>query len=208
MAKNPTSDSTDSTGSPFVPLAKPLVACDIRIERVGLTKGGKTPYIVYVTAKGRCCTFVSHSKFHEVMQTLLGIQKHPSGKILGFEIERFGINFNTDAGKYFVSELETWMFLERYNRVGLEGLKVTTLGNGALVKNPSTNTTARVTERGCNCEDSKYRNVICKHRIATHLYMQAEGWGSLEKYLKRDYSSMSEEQFLAMTEEAMRDLGF
>ena len=208
MAKNPTTDSTDSTGSPIVPLAHPLVTCDIRIERVGLTKGGNTPYIVYVTAKGRCCTFVSHSKLHEVMQILLGIEKHPSGKILGFEIERFGINFNTEAGKYFVSEIETRMFLERYNRVGLEGLQVTTSGTGTLVKNPSTNTSARVTERGCNCEDSKYRNVICKHRIATHLYLQAVGWGSLEQYLKHDYSILSDEQVFAMTEDVMADLGF
>ncbi|MBW4493764.1 MAG: hypothetical protein KME26_11895 [Oscillatoria princeps RMCB-10] len=208
MAKNPTTDSTGSTGSPIVPLAHPLVPCDIRIERVGLTKRGNTPYIVYVTAKGRCCTFVSRSKFHEVMLALFGIQKRPSGKILGFEIERFGINFNTEAGKHFVAESETRMFLERYNRVGLEGLQVKTFGTGALVKNPSTRTSARVTERGCNCEDGKYRTAICKHRIATHLYMQAAGWGSLEQYLKHDYSILSDEQVFALTEDAMADLGF
>lgn len=205
MAKNA---STGSTGSPQVPLAHPLVPCDIQIERVGLTKRGNTPYIVYVTAKGRCCTFVSRSKFHEVMLALFGIQKRPAGKILGFEIEEFGINFNTEAGKYFVPESETRMFLERYNRVGLEGLKVTTLSTGVLVKNPSTRTSARVTKSGCNCEDRKYRTVICKHRIATHLYMQAVGWGSLEQYLKHDYSILSDEQVFALGEEAMKDLGF
>lgn len=144
-----------------------LVPCDIRVERVGFTKRGNTPYLIYKTKHGRCCTFVSKAKFFKVLRTLLGCKGYSKLDILGADISEWGgINLHTDDGKLYFASTEVVAFLSRYNRAAVEGLTVDLTDSGATVYNPSKKTTAAITKCGCNCEDVLYHESICKHQIA------------------------------------------
>lgn len=167
-----------------VPEIFTLVPCDIRVERVGFSKRGKTPYLIYKTKHGRCCTFVSKAKFFKVLLTLLGCKGSSNLDILSADISEWGgINVHTDDGKLYIPSCEVAAFLSRYNQAAVEVLAADLTETGATVYNPSQKSTAAITKRGCNCEDVLYQQSMCKHQIAAQLRLQLDGWRSLEEYL-------------------------
>lgn len=210
--KNEAIASTQTNGSVDLLLTdsrqtQALVAKEIHIEKLQAIGGGQTPLIVYTTSKGRCSTFLSKAKFVKCLQCFLQIKQQNFGKITGYEISNSGVAINTDVGKYFVVDAELKAFLERYNRVGLEGLEVELTGISAVVRNPIKGTVSEINKLGCNCGDSFYRQIICKHQIASQLHLNKLGWGSLAEYLSEHEGKKWEDKFLAIALVAKADLG-
>ncbi len=186
---------------------QPLVPLEIKIESVKVVGPGQTPQIVYRTSKGRCSTFLSKAKFLNSLLCFLQIKQRYFSKITSYNFQTSGINIDTENAKYFIIAAEIHAFLERYNRAILEKLEVELTGIGAVVRNPIKGTVAEVNNIGCSCADMVYRHTICKHQIATHLYLQSNGWGSLAEYLQQNTGKKWEEKLLAMAEVAKSDLG-
>ena len=186
---------------------QPLVPLEIKIESVKAVGVSQTPQIVYSTSKGRCSTFLSKVQFLNCLRCFLQIKQQNISKIQSYNFQHSGININTKNGKYFIVYPEIKAFLERYNRAALEKLEVELTSIGVVVRNPVKGTLAEVNNIGCNCADMIYRHTICKHQIATQLYLQSNGWGSLAEYLKQSTGKNWEEKLLTLAETAKSDLG-
>lgn len=184
-----------------------LVPLEIKISSVNTVGPSQTPQIIYNTSKGRCSTFLSKAQFLNCLLCFLQIKQHNYDKIISYNLKKLGINIITDNGNYFFVSSEIQAFLERYNRAILEKLEVELTGIGVVVRNPIKGTVAEVNNIGCNCADMFYRHTICKHQIATQLYLQLNGFGSLGKYLPQNTEKKWEEKLLAMAEAAKSDLG-
>ncbi len=135
------------------------------------------------------------------------IKQHHFSKIISYNFHTSGINIDGENGKYLIIYSEIQAFLERYNRVALEKLEVELTAVSSVVRNPIKGTVAEVNNIGCSCADMVYRHTICKHQIATHLYLKSNGWGSLAEYLQQNQGKKWEEKLLAMAEVAKSDLG-
>ena len=186
---------------------QPLVPSEIKIESINAVGVSQTPQIIYTTSKGRCSTFLSKAQFLNCLLCFLQIKQHNHSKIISYHLQNSGINLVTNNGNYFFVSLEIKAFLERYNRAILEKLEVELTGVGVVVRNPIKGTVAEVNNIGCNCADMVYRHTICKHQIATHLYLQSNGWGSLAVYLQQNTGKKWEEKLLVMAKAAKSDLG-
>ena len=186
---------------------QPLVPLEIKIESVNVVGPSQTPQIVYTTSKGRCSTFLSKTKFLNCLLSFLQIKQYNYGKIINYHLQKSGINIVTNNGNYFFVSSQIQAFLERYNRAILEKLEVELTAVSAVVRNPIKGTVAEVNNIGCNCADMVYRHTICKHQIATQLYLQSNGWGSLAEYLQQKSGQKWEENLLAMAKAAKSDLG-
>lgn len=184
-----------------------LVPKDIKIEKLKAIGKGKIPLLVYTTAKGRCSTLLSKAQFLNCLESLLTIKKQKATQVSNYEIRDFGVAIETENGNYFVINAEIQTFLERYNRVSLESLEVELTGISAVVRNGIKGTVKEVNKFGCNCADTIYRQTICKHQIAAHLYLNKLGWGSLGEYLKENEGTKWEEKLLKIAQEAKADLG-
>lgn len=186
---------------------QPLVPLEIKIYSVKAVGASQTPQIVYSTSNGRCSTFLSKAQFMNCLVCLLQIKQHNYGKIISYQLHNKGINLVTNNGSYFFVSSQIQDFLERYNRAILEKLEVELTAISAVVRNPIKGTVAEVNNMGCNCADMIYRHTICKHQIASQLYLQLNGWSSLGEYLQKDSEKKWEENLLAMAEAAKSDLG-
>ncbi len=188
-------------------LFKNLVPKDIKIEKLKAVGSGKIPLLVYTTPKGRCSTFLAKAQFINCLESFLTIKRHHVCQVTSYEIRDFGVAIETKIGKYFVINAEIQTFLERYNRVGLDGLEVELTGISAVVRNGIKGTVTEVNKFGCNCADTIYRRTICKHQIAVQLHLNKLGWGSLGQYLQENEGIKWEEKLLRMAKEAKADLG-
>ncbi|NEQ40876.1 MAG: hypothetical protein F6K40_33530 [Okeania sp. SIO3I5] len=186
---------------------QPLVPLEIKIESIKLVGIAQIPQIVYITSKGRCSTFLSKAKFLNCLLCFLQIKQRHFSKIISYNFQTYGININAENSKYFIVYSEIHAFLERYNRAALEKLEVELTAVSSVVRNPIKGTVAEVNNLGCSCPDMVYRHNVCKHQIATHLYLQSNGWGSLAEYLQQNTGKKWEEKLLAMAEVAKYDLG-
>ncbi|MDJ0555885.1 MAG: hypothetical protein QNJ68_15865 [Microcoleaceae cyanobacterium MO_207.B10] len=186
---------------------QPLVSLEIKICSVNAVGTSQTPQIIYRTSKGRCSTFLSKAQFLNCLLCFLQIKQVNYGKIISYQLDNSGIEVVGNNGNYFFSLSEINAFLERYNRAILEKLEVELTGVGVIVRNPIKGTVAEVNNLGCSCADMVYRQTICKHQIATHLYLQSNGWGSLGAYLQQNIGKKWEENFLVMAKAAKSDLG-
>lgn len=146
-----------------------LVPANIQVERIQTVGVGKIPQIIYKTAKGRCSTLLSKDKFLKIWQCWLQIRHPKITEILSWEIKASGLQFTTNWGQFWLSFSEAKAFLSRYNRAAIEPLSVKCNGSDTVVWNPVHQTISQVSETGCSCADSLYRNTICKHQIAVHL---------------------------------------
>ncbi len=135
------------------------------------------------------------------------IKQHHFRQIISYNFPASGINIDAENGKYFIIYSEIHALLERYNRAALEKLEVELTAVSSVVINPIKGTVNEVNNIGCSCADMVYRHRICQHQIATHLYLQSNGWGSLAEYLQQNQGKKWEEKLLAMAEVAKSDLG-
>ncbi len=186
---------------------QPLVPLEIKIESIKPVGIAQTPQIVYRTSKGRCSTFLSKANFLNCLLCFLQIKQRHFSKIKSYNFQISGINIDAENGKYFIIYSEIHALLERYNRAALEKLEVELTAVSSVVRNPIKGTVAEVNNIGCSCADMVYRHTICKHQIATHLYLQSNGWGSLGAYLQQNIGKKWEENFLVMAKAAKSDLG-
>ncbi|MBW4495852.1 MAG: hypothetical protein KME26_22800 [Oscillatoria princeps RMCB-10] len=187
---------------------KPVVKCHIRIEKIGVTKRGNTPYIVYHTQYGKCCTFLSREYFWQSLLNLFGIKQQRFDSVTGFAVTESSVALLEGEKRHTIAGDELRAFLARQNQMALDGLEVTLEQKKVSVWNPASRRVHVVTSQGCNCEDAMYSKQICKHQIAAHLHLQKLGWGLLEGYLALDYSSMPTEQLMVLGAECMADLGW
>ncbi|MDY6802880.1 MAG: hypothetical protein SXA11_03605 [Cyanobacteriota bacterium] len=180
------------------PQIKAIVPKEIKIEKLEAIGAGKIPLLVYATPKGRCSTFLSKAQFLTCLESFLAIKQQKFCQVTGYEIRDLGVAMETETGKYFVVYSEIKAFLERYNRVALDGLEVELTGISAVVRNGIKGTVTEVNKFGCNCADAIYRRTICKHQIAAELHLTKLGLGSLEEYLKGREGTKWEDKFLAI----------
>lgn len=188
---------------------KAFVPCEIQaIERIGVSKRGSTPYLVYRTKFGKCCTFLSKAGFLQALSTLLGIKEQQPVVAIAYQLGDFGgVKVTSNSGDRYITRAELFSFLIRLNRVGLDGLQVRLQFDGAIVQNPQKGTTYRISVSGCGCNDILYRHSSCKHQIAAYIYLKAEGWGSLNQYIERDLGSLPNDKVFALAAIAKADLG-
>ncbi|HIK28378.1 MAG: hypothetical protein N3E45_00845 [Oscillatoriaceae bacterium SKW80] len=164
---------------------KPLVNCQIlRIERIGITQRGNTPYIVYHTEYGRCCTFISRQYFWQSLLNLCGIKNQGIKRITAYGIRESSITVLEEKTRYSFPAAEMRAFLARQNQMALERLTVDIVEEKILVSNPVSQQVHEVTSQGCNCNDRIGNPCICKHRIAAYLYLRGLGWGCLQDYFR------------------------
>jgi hypothetical protein len=187
---------------------KPVVKCHIRIEKIGVTKRGNTPYIVYHTKSGKCCTFLSREYFWQSLLNLFGIKQQRFDSVTGFAVSELSVGLLEGEKRHSIAGDELRAFLARQNQMALDGLQVRLEEKKVSVWNPASRRLHVVTSQGCNCEDAMYSKQICKHQIAAQWHLQKLGWGSLEGYLALDYSSMPTEQLMVVGAECMADLGW
>ncbi|MEB3339817.1 hypothetical protein [Okeania sp.] len=174
---------------------QPLLPLEIKIESVTVVGVNQVPQIVYRTSKGKCSTFLSKAKLINCLLCFLQI-KHPNfSKVMSYSFQISGINIDTENGNFFIANSEINAFLERYNRATLEKLEVKLTAVSSLVINRIKGTVAEVNNIGCSCADMVYRHTICKHQIATHLYLQLNGWDSFAEYLQQNTGKKWEEKF-------------
>ncbi|WP_155968205.1 hypothetical protein [Kamptonema formosum] len=187
---------------------KPVVKCHIRIEKIGVTKRGNTPYIVYHTQYGKCCTFLSREYFWQSLFNLLGIKQQRFDRVTGFAVSESSVALLEGEKRHSIAGDELRAFLARQNQMALDGLEVRLQEGKVSVWNRASRRLHVVTAQGCNCEDAMYSKQICKHQIAAQWHLQKLGWGLLEGYLALDYSTMPTEQLMAISEGCMADLGW
>ncbi|MEB3828341.1 hypothetical protein [Phormidium sp. CCY1219] len=171
---------------------KPLVRCQITIERIGVIKHSRTPYIVYTTQYGRCCTFVSRKYFTDSLFHLMGIKYDRVGTIKSVGLSQFSITVRQGKNFHRVSNLEVREYLARQNQVALDRLQVKLVGSKIIVWNPNSGTTSEVTHQGCTCSDTAHHDSFCKHRLAAHFYLTQRRLGSLHTYFAPDYLTLEE----------------
>ncbi|MGK7922597.1 MAG: hypothetical protein AB4080_21590 [Trichodesmium sp.] len=188
--------------TPFVDkkdvIIQPLVPLEIKIKNIKSVGAGQTPQIVYHTKKGNCSTFLSKAQFLNCLRCFLQIKQQNISKIKSYKFQKSGINIDTENSNYFIPNSEIKDFLERYNRAILEKLEVELTSISAVVRNPIKGTVAEVNQIGCTCADQVYRHTICKHQIATQLYLDANKWGSMGDFLQQNQSEKWEEKILTM----------
>ncbi len=162
---------------------QPLVNCPIlRIERIGVTQRGNTPYIVYYTEYGRCCTFVSRQYFWQSLFNLCGIKNTGIARITGYGIRETSIAVLEGEERYSFPTVEMRAFLARQNQMALDRLTVQVAEGRIFVSNPVSQQVREVTSQSCNCDDKLCNPCFCKHRIAAYLHLRGLGWGSLQDY--------------------------
>jgi hypothetical protein len=186
----------------------PVVKCHIRIEKIGVTKRGNTPYIVYHTKSGKCCTFLSREYFWQSLLNLFGIKQQRFDSVTGFAVSELSVGLLEGEKRHSIAGDELRAFLARQNQMALDGLQVRLEEKKVSVWNPASRRLHVVTSQGCNCEDAMYSKQICKHQIAAQWHLQKLGWGLLEQYLQLDYRSMPTEQLMVLGDECMADLGW
>ena len=168
-------------------IENPLVRCQIQIERIGVVRRTNTPYIVYRTQYGRCCTFVSRQYLMQSLFNLLGLKRRNPSKITGFQIENYSITAREGNKRYALDLFEVRVYLARQNQAAVDGLTLKLLdGNNLSVYNPSSKQEQEILPLGCTCSDRLYNQSYCKHRIAAQLSLQKLGWGSLHQYWSAD----------------------
>lgn len=167
-------------------LESPLVPCQIRIERIGVVRRTNTPYIVYRTQYGRCCTFVSRQYLMQSLFNLLGLKRRSPSKITGFEIENYNITAREGDKLYKLNPFELRVYLARQNQAAVDGLVLELLDGNLSVYNPSSKQQQQILPLGCTCSDRLYNQCYCKHRIAAQLSLQKLGLGSLHQYWSGD----------------------
>jgi hypothetical protein len=165
-------------------LDKAIVSCPIEIERLGVVKRTNTPYIVYRTPYGRGCTFIARKYLIQSLLSLLGIRDRPGEPITGISISDYRLTVQQGDTLYTLADREVFDYLERQNQAALEELQVKLLPQQILVWNPLNGHINQVNPDGCSCNDTLYRQSFCQHRIAAHLYLRNQGWGSLETYFQ------------------------
>lgn len=178
-------EQADSKTALPTSLFKAFVPCSIQvIERIGVSKRGGTPYLVYRTQFGRCCTFLSKAGFLQSLSTLLSINEHQPVDAKAMRVGEWGgVYVTTTNGERYIPRAELFAFLIRLNQVGLDRLQVKLEIEGAMVHNQKQGTTYRISASECGCNDILYRHLSCKHQIAAAIYLQVDGWGSLKQYL-------------------------
>lgn len=171
-------------------IAKPLVPCQISIERIGTVQRTNTPYIVYRTPYGRCCTFVSRRYLMQSLFNLLSITHDWTIELTAIAIAQSRVTVKAGDTRHSIADREVLNYLERQNQAACDRLQVNLLDRRIIVWNPNSNNIAEVMQRGCTCNDIAYHQSYCKHRIAAHLYLQQCGWESLRDYLESDYRAI------------------
>ncbi|MCU0516304.1 MAG: hypothetical protein MUC60_05430 [Oscillatoria sp. Prado101] len=187
---------------------KPVVKCHIRIEKIGVSKRGNTPYIVYHTKYGKCCTFLSREYFWQSLLNLFGIKQQRFDSVTGFAVSELSVGLLEGEKRHSIAGDELRAFLARQNQMALDGLEVRLEQKKVSVWNRTSRRLHEVTSQGCNCEDAVYNKQICKHQIAAQWHLQKLGWGLLDQYLQLDYRSMPTEQLMVIGAECMADLGW
>ncbi|ULB45135.1 hypothetical protein H4N54_22435 [Limnospira fusiformis KN01] len=154
---------------PETPKISPLISQSIKLENIDTIGSGNTPRLVYQTSAGRCSRLVSKADFARIWSCFLSIRGVKHSRILEINITDHSLIIQTNQGTVAVDKNQAKMFLSRYNRVALEPLQVRLIPQGAVVWNPDHHTLSLVKSGGCTCEDWRYRQTICKHKIAAQL---------------------------------------
>ncbi|WP_254568852.1 hypothetical protein [Oscillatoria sp. HE19RPO] len=186
-------------------LDKAIVSCPIEIERLGVVKRTNTPYIVYRTPYGRGCTFIARKYLIQSLLSLLGIRDRPGEPITQIGISEYRLTVQQGETLYTLPDREVFDYLERQNQGAIEELQVKLLPQQILVWNPLNGHINPVNPDGCSCNDILYRQSFCKHRIAAHLYLRNQGWGSLGTYFKPNEPSPDPGELLRVTPEGEGD---
>lgn len=186
-------------------LFKAIVPCPIQIERLGIVKRTNTPYIVYRTPYGRGCTFIARKYLIQSLLSLLGIGDRPEEPITQISIRDYRLSVEQGETFYTLPDAEVFAYLERQNQAAIEALQVKLLPEQILVWNPLNGNIHQVKLEGCSCNDTLYRQSFCKHRVAAHLYLRNQGWGSLGTYLKANARGTVRGELLTVTPEAQGD---